>query len=314
MCYKKIDMQQPNDILLSKLYADNQDMLLNSGDLLSSHIKYKIKNINTNEYTKENIENTLENINIDVILNDAKNLAMKVSHVDKFYDFANEKILDKYTYQHSVRVCIYATLLGIALNLSKKELTDLAAASLLHDIGKQCIDDEILNKPAKLTDEEYEKIKKHAEIGYNMLKDNEDISIKIKMGVYAHHENYDTTGYPRHLGGEDIYKFARIIHIVDVYDALISKRPYKKPMSPKLAIKYLKKNKETMFDPMLVDLFIYIVPVYPKGKLVKLSNGEKGIVIKNYKGNVLRPKIRLLDGKEISLKKDTNYKYIEIIS
>ena len=148
---------------------------------------------------------------------------------------------------------------GIELGLSEKQLENLAEGALLHDLGKSAISNDIIHKPDLLTDEEYEEVKKHTVIGYNMLKDNYDVPSPVKSIIYQHHENEDGTGYPMGVKRDKIYKLAKIVHIADVYDALISKRPYKEAFPKEKAISIMKEGIGTQFDPELAPIFIDIV-------------------------------------------------------
>lgn len=207
-----------------------------------------------------------------------------------------------YTYKHSVSVAILSVLTGIGLGLKKSMLKELAASGLLHDIGKLNIPVDILQKPGPLTDEEYELVKAHSELGYEKLKGNINISSKTKMGVYMHHENMNGTGYPLGLQGNQIYMFAKIIHIADVYDAITSERTYKKAQSPQEAIEFLMNHAGSMFQPEYVKAFITYIPVYPKGRNVVLSDGSVAVVVENRQHNTLYPVVRRLsDGETIDL-------------
>lgn len=199
-----------------------------------------------------------------------------------------------YTYKHSINVAILSVLTGIGLGLKKPMLRELAAAGLLHDIGKINIPPETMDKAGPLTEEEYELIKKHSEFGYEKIKNNISISSKTKMGVYMHHENINGTGYPMGLSGDQIYMFAKIIHIADVYDAITSERVYKKAQSPAEAIEFLMKNAGTMFQPEYVKAFITYIPVYPKGRNVILSDGTTAVVVENRQHHTLYPVVRRL--------------------
>lgn len=119
----------------------------------------------------------------------------------------------------------------------------------MHDIGKLNLPLDLLEKAGPLSEEEYETMKTHSELGYERLKENINISSKTKMGVYMHHENVNGSGYPLGLRDDQIYMFAKIIHIADVYDAITSERPYKKAQSPKEAIEFLMNNAEKCSSP-----------------------------------------------------------------
>ncbi|MDO9628352.1 MAG: diguanylate cyclase, partial [Acholeplasmataceae bacterium] len=157
--------------------------------------------------------------------------------------------------KHSLRVSKICLKMGTALRMKSEEIKLLEAISNLHDIGKIAIDDAILNKPGKLDDKEWEQIKKHPEIGYRILSTTPEYA-EIAQDILSHHERYDGFGYPRGIKGEDIPLRARIISIADSYDAMISERPYRKPLTHQEAIEEIRKNLGTQFDPTLGTLFI----------------------------------------------------------
>ena len=185
--------------------------------------------------------------------------------------------------------------------MTDEELKKLSQAALLHDIGKTCLPVEILNKPGKLAPEEYEEIQKHCRYGYNLLKNNPDISSVTRNAILSHHENENGTGYPRQLSGDKIHKFAKIIHIADVYDALTTKRVYKDAMNPSEALEYLMSQIEIMFNKEMVATFLQYIAPYPLGVTVELSNGKPAVVVQNNRDMLSRPKVRLFDGTIINL-------------
>lgn len=156
---------------------------------------------------------------------------------------------------HSKRVSIICKKIGHALNMSREELKLLEAISNLHDIGKIAIDDAILNKPGKLDDREWEIIKKHPEIGYRILSSSPEYS-EIALDILSHHERFDGKGYPRGIKGDEIPIRARIITVADSYDAMVSERPYRKPLTHEEAIEEIKRYLGTQFDPHIGQLFI----------------------------------------------------------
>lgn len=251
--------------------------------------------------------------NIDHIVDSARNI---VDEIMENSDYLNNMLLvkdfDDYTYQHSMNVGILSSVLGVAVGFSKEDMVNLTAAALLHDIGKIESPLEVLNKKGKLTEKEMEFMKHHPTSGYKILRQNENILSVVRVAVYEHHENVDGTGYPRGIEGSKIHRFAKIIHIADVYDAMISKRPYKAPIHPEDAMAFIMSNSGSMFDPFFADFFLRCVPVYPKGATVYLSNGEKAIVTKNYPEHALRPDIRLFNGKNVSLMKHIEYRNVVI--
>ena len=156
---------------------------------------------------------------------------------------------------HHSQVKHWCTMIGHALNLSPTELNELDIAALIYDIGKISISDEILSKTDKLTENEYEKIMKHPEVGYQILK-SVDQYANIAEYALSYHERWDGSGYPRKLEGEQIPRFARIIAIADTYEALISERPYRPAMQPCNALKYIESKSDIEFDPTIVNVFV----------------------------------------------------------
>lgn len=202
---------------------------------------------------------------------------------------------DNNTYYHSLSVAVLSLAIGTALNFDKDELIELGMSALLHDIGKINIPHDIIDKPTKLTNEEYEIVKNHPRLGGNIVSSNISITDKSYNGIIAHHEKYDGTGYPRGLKGDDIPLFGRIIAIADVYDALTGNRSYRKPIKPSEAIEYVMGGCGTFFDHKMVSAFLKKISPYPIGMTVKLSNNKIAIVIKENHNNPLRPKVQLID-------------------
>ncbi|HBY66113.1 MAG TPA: hypothetical protein DEG42_07085 [Acholeplasmataceae bacterium] len=156
---------------------------------------------------------------------------------------------------HSKRVSEICISIGTKLGMKSDEIALLKAISNLHDIGKIAIDDSILNKKGPLDEKEWEQIKKHPEIGYRILSSSPEYA-DIAQDILSHHERYDGKGYPRGLSGGDIPIRARIITIADSYDAMISERPYRRPLTHQEALEEIRKNAGTQFDPALAELFI----------------------------------------------------------
>lgn len=162
---------------------------------------------------------------------------------------------DPYTRQHSQHVTHYALLIGRALGFSKEELLVLEQAALLHDIGKIGVPDHILRKPGPLTENEWELMRQHPDIGQEILEHIKVLHLEQNM-VRHHHERYDGKGYPDRLKGEEIPIYSRILSVADSFHAMVSDRPYRKALSTEVAVEELKKNSGTQFDPKLVETFI----------------------------------------------------------
>lgn len=190
----------------------------------------------------------------------------------------NMRIYDDPTYAHSLNVSLICHVFGKWLSMSDEDVSTLTLCGLLHDIGKLKIPNEIISKPAKLTDEEYTTIKTHSMEGFNILKDL-PISEHIKNSALMHHERCDGTGYPMALSTERIDRFARIVSIADVYDAMTSPRVYRGPLCPFQVISIFESEGLQKYDSEFILVFLeYIVNTYMNNR-VRLSNGMVGEII-----------------------------------
>ncbi|AWK50316.1 HD family phosphohydrolase [Clostridium beijerinckii] len=250
---------------------------------------HKFENRTLNEYTRYEKQyfNSINEVAEDIVDNVLSNKHVLLSLVDI-------KSMDNYTYSHCVNVAVISIILGISLNLPKKKLTYLCIGALIHDIGKSFIPKEVLQKPGRLTPEEFEIIKCHSRYGYDFIKNFFDLSSHIKLIVLQHHERFDGLGYPNSLRGDKISYLARIVSIADVYDALTSDRPYKRAMCPSDALEYLMSNAGTLFDYDMINIFCRIVIPFPQGTIVSLSNGDIGIVEKTLPNFPLRPLVKIV--------------------
>ena len=165
---------------------------------------------------------------------------------------------DKYTNGHSIRVAQYSKMISKALGDSEEEQKRVYYSALLHDIGKIGIPDTIINKPATLTKEEYDIVKTHPEIGSQILRSITTMK-EISVGARWHHEQFDGSGYPDKLKGEDIPKIARIIGVADAYDAMTSNRSYRKYLPQDKVRKEFEENKSSQFDSKMAEIMIKII-------------------------------------------------------
>jgi putative two-component system response regulator len=170
---------------------------------------------------------------------------------------------DQYTRGHSVRVATYAKEMAVRMGKTKEETDMVYYIGLLHDIGKIGISDAIINKPGKLTDEEYAVIKTHPAIGADILKDMTEIP-NAAVGAHWHHERYDGNGYPDGLKGEEIPEYARIIGVADAYDAMTSKRSYRDVLPQEVVRGEIEKGKGTQFDPRIADIMLAMMDEDPE--------------------------------------------------
>ena len=201
---------------------------------------------------------------------------------------------DDYTYMHCVNVSVLASVFGRHLGLGNDELHDLGLSGLLHDLGKAFVPDRVLNKPGKLTPEEFSVMQSHPLKGYTLLRGVKGLSRDILAGVLQHHEKWSGGGYPAGLQGEKINNFARIIAVVDIYDAMTSNRIYHKKRAETDVLGFLFKEKAS-FAPSYVELFVKAVGIYPPGTLVRLTDGRMAIVCAANPDNSLMPVISLVD-------------------
>ena len=162
---------------------------------------------------------------------------------------------DAYTFTHGVNVSVLATAFGVSLGLSREDLQELGLAGLYHDLGKTGIPDAILNKPGRLTEAEYVRVKQHPALGGKLLA-GLGLSEGVLRGVIEHQERFDGSGYPRGLSGAAIHKWGRVLALADVYDALISRRVYKEPIPHEEALKIIREGRGHHFDPDVADAFL----------------------------------------------------------
>ena len=233
--------------------------------------------------TSEETFNLVEDI-IDQLVNN-NNLIMNLLDI---------RTLDDYTFAHSVNVCVLSVLTGISMGMARSQLFHLAIGGLFHDIGKMLVPLPILNKPGKLTSEEFEEIKQHPNTGFDMLKNDPNISRYSALAAYQHHERYNGEGYPRGLVGDKIHIFSRIVGMVDMYDALTADRVYRKAFPPNEAYEMILGAGNYLFEHEIINHFLKNIAAYPVGTIVQLSTGETAIVIETKPGYTLYPKVRIL--------------------
>jgi len=184
---------------------------------------------------------------------------------------------DAYTFTHGVNVSVLATAFGVSLGLCREDLQELGLAGLYHDLGKTGIPDAILNKPGRLTEAEYVRVKRHPALGGKLLA-GLGLSEGVLRGVIEHQERFDGSGYPQGLAGAAIHKWGRVLALADVYDALTSRRSYKRALLPTRALAVIHGMRGRDFPAALAERFIKFLGPYPVGSFVRLSNGQCGFV------------------------------------
>ncbi len=219
-------------------------------------------------------------------------------------DLNTLKVSDEYTFKHSVDVAAMSIIIGKNMGLSDDELKMLGTTGLLHDVGKAKIPNEVLNKPSRLTQEEFEVIKQHSVFGYRILMEKNGFADPVLRGVLQHHEKINGKGYPMGVEGNMIHKFAKIISVADIYDALVTDRPYKKAFEKRTAVEMIMAMTAEL-DITVMQSFLNTVILYPVGKQLVLSNGERVKVLQNIPGYPLRPKVvSIATGKIYDLSSD----------
>lgn len=219
-----------------------------------------------------------------------------MSSRDLMFNLVDLRQQDDYTFAHSVNVCVLALMTGMTLGYDSKKLAILGVGALLHDLGKIKIPDEILNKPGRLTREEFSIIKKHTVYGYELIRDSSSLDSLHAIMAYQHHESCDGTGYPAGIKTEKFHDFSQIISIVDKFDALTADRVYRKPFAPCEAYEMCAASGNYLFKDYIVKAFLNNIAAYPTGSIVELNSGYIGVVIDTPKGFSMFPRVRLLYG------------------
>lgn len=203
------------------------------------------------------------------------------------------KTKDDYTFLHSVSVCTLLVAFCRSRGLDSDTTFQAGLGGLLHDTGKALIPDHILNKPGRLTDQEFDIVKKHPQDGYDFLRQSHDIGpIPLDITLH-HHERCDASGYPDKQGAGAISELAQMAAIVDVYDAITADRCYHKGVSPAEALRKIHEWSKFHFNPALSQAFMRCVGIYPVGTLVMLDSGRLGVVIEPHETNLLAPKVNV---------------------
>ncbi|NLL71319.1 MAG: HD-GYP domain-containing protein [Epulopiscium sp.] len=251
------------------------------------------------ENKQKEVENKLfdisegEKTNGDELFSISQDIYSLIHSKSELFSFLHHmRSNNDFTYNHSVNVSLICNLFGQWLGLEEESLKNLTIAGLLHDIGKMKVDPQILNKPSKLTSEEFEEIKKHSIYGFEILQ-KQAMPDEVKIAVLQHHERFDGSGYPAGASNEEIHIFAKIIAIADVYDAMTSKRPYRDKFSPFKVIQTLEKEGYGKLDTKFLMLFLQNIAYYYLGSWVQLSTGEQGEIVFIHPNHLSTPIVRV---------------------
>lgn len=224
----------------------------------------------------------------------------------------NLRNFDEYTYTHSINVSIYAMLLSRWLDMNEKDIENTVMSGILHDIGKAKIQKNILNKEGPLSPKEFDIIKTHTVLGYDIVKNIAELNLEIKKAVLLHHEKDNGKGYPLGFEGSKLNMYTKIISVVDVYDALTSNRCYKKKITPFDCFKQIQMMGIGHFDIKVVSTFLYNIANYYIGSKVAMSNDEIGEVVFIVPSNISRPIVRIKNN-FVDLCTDNTLKIVEML-
>lgn len=237
---------------------------------------------------------------------------------DALLGLTSLKMYDEYTFSHSVNTSILAISLGTFLSFDKPQIAALGVAAVMHDIGKVRVPIEVINKPGKLNEEEWDAVKRHPVEGALILTDTPGVTKMAMVAAFEHHQGGGSPhGYPKTVGDMQQHLFSKIVSLADAYEALTAARVYYSAQMPAdQAIRILMKKRGQGFDPILVKAFVNMIGVFPVGTLLKLDTGEVGLVIHQTR-DLMRPRVLILtkfDGSEkgsaeISLLETSGGKY-----
>lgn len=256
------------------------------------------------QYIYSNVESTELAAATDSIADDL--LASIESNNAIAIDINALKTSDEYTFKHSVDVATISMIVAKKQGLSKTQIREIGVTGLLHDVGKTKVPLEILNKPGRLDDNEFNIMKQHPVYGYELVKDREEFSPAVSLGVLQHHEKINGGGYPLGVAADKICPYAKILAVSDIYDALVTERPYKAAFSQRDAVEMIM-SMTTELDMTAMRSFLESMILYPVDTIVELSNGEKAKVVKNNPYYILRPVVvGLTSGTVYDLGEDLN--------
>ncbi len=239
--------QETQSIISEKAASE---LIKNTKKILKASLEGKVPDITTCEKTR------------DIIVEE---IGEKITKIDCIGQL---RVYDEYTFSHTVNVSTLSSALAISLGLPESQVKDLALGALLHDVGKMRIPLQILNKPDKLTKEEFEIIKNHTVFGYQLIVSELKLSHNIAEIALHHQERYSGGGYPHGLAGNDISYFSQITCIADVYDALVSKRVYKDSILSHEALKIMTNEGSSSFNPSLLYKFVYLANYKDSAKYI----------------------------------------------
>lgn len=263
-------------------------------------------------YELNDIANRNKEVNIDSLFDAANEMMAGETNTFQLMDIlTNIRYFDDSTYAHSLNVAMLANILGRWLHMDEKDLRLLTVAGMLHDIGKVMIPSEIIKKPGRLTKEEFDVIKTHPLKGYKLLKEK-NVNESICQAALLHHEKCDGNGYPIGLKGEKINELAKLITIIDIYEAMTANRCYHEGICPFAVIRLFEDEGYTKYDPKYLLPFLQGISDTYLHNTVLLNDGQKGEIILTNKTAVSRPGL-LVDGNYLDLTRHPELNIIAIL-
>ena len=252
------------------------------------------------EHVKEVFSNVLNTpgytINTSELIEKMAPLYTSRSTIVELFDMIHQMhSLSDTIYAHCLNVALISRMIGRWLHLEQHDLDILTCSGLLHDIGKLAIPDEVLNKPGKLTDEEFALIKSHPKTGYEMLR-NQNIDTRIKQAALMHHERYDGTGYPNRLSNEFLSDFAMIVAIADVYDAMTAARSYREPLCPFQVIEKFEQEGFQKYHTQYIYVFLRNIASTYQSNRVMLNDGRGCKIVMLNQNTLSKPIVQFDDG------------------
>ena len=262
-------------------------------------------------FTVEGEESPVEEVRILKTIESVMENIMR--NGDVMCNMIDIKNYDDYIYYHSIQVGLISLVVGVRYGLSQEKLTQLGIAAFLHDIGKRFIEPEIVHGTWPLEGQDREVFKSHPKLGAEYLRGAYHFSSEVYAGILEHHEWYNGEGYPLNKARDEIHLFARIIKMVDSYDAMTSVRPGRQLQAPSEAMEYLMAMAGIQFDPKLVNILMRKIAIYPVGCEVELSDGNHAVIAKNFEDFPLRPLVKVLEtGDMLNLRDDVEARCVTV--